>query len=176
NYPGFVFVAALATLTALLFYVTSADSASLVMANLSSELPTPQHDGRPWLRIFWAVATGALTIAVLIVGGVGALQSATVIMGLPFAFVILLVMVGLFRALRVEAFRVDGAEQTLAGSLSSRIGTGRDGKSWRHRLTRVLSFPNEHRIRDRTSTRLNSSHASISYAVFCLKKKSGGFS
>ncbi|HLR28216.1 MAG TPA: choline BCCT transporter BetT [Ruania sp.] len=148
NYPGFVFVAALATLTALLFYVTSADSASLVMANLSSELPTPQHDGRPSLRIFWAVATGALTIAVLIVGGVGALQSATVIMGLPFAFVILLVMVGLFRSLRVETFRLDSAQQTLAGSLSGRTGPRRDDKSWRRRLTRVLSFPNLRRTRD----------------------------
>src|SRR3712207_8319009 len=28
--------------------------------------------------------------------------------------------------------------------------------------------------RDRKSTRLNSSHANISYAVFCLKKKSDG--
>src|SRR3712207_7242385 len=27
------------------------------------------------------------------------------------------------------------------------------------------------RIKDRKSTRLNSSHANISYAVFCLKKK-----
>src|SRR3712207_6908963 len=29
----------------------------------------------------------------------------------------------------------------------------------------------DHRPRDRKSTRLNSSHANISYAVFCLKKK-----
>src|SRR3712207_8768162 len=29
----------------------------------------------------------------------------------------------------------------------------------------------DHRRRDRKSTRLNSSHANISYAVFCLKKK-----
>src|SRR3712207_8407056 len=28
-----------------------------------------------------------------------------------------------------------------------------------------------HQTRDRKSTRLNSSHANISYAVFCLKKK-----
>src|SRR3712207_7039201 len=28
---------------------------------------------------------------------------------------------------------------------------------------------------DRKSTRLNSSHANISYAVFCLKKKTRGF-
>src|SRR3712207_8142349 len=32
-------------------------------------------------------------------------------------------------------------------------------------------FPEHRRGRDRKSTRLNSSHANISYAVFCLKKK-----
>src|SRR3712207_7296655 len=31
--------------------------------------------------------------------------------------------------------------------------------------------PPENQNRDRKSTRLNSSHANISYAVFCLKKK-----
>src|SRR5258705_1438290 len=30
-----------------------------------------------------------------------------------------------------------------------------------------------HRLQDRKSTRLNSSHLGISYAVFCLKKKRG---
>src|SRR5438876_5336739 len=34
--------------------------------------------------------------------------------------------------------------------------------------SRILSFC---KMRDRKSTRLNSSHPSISYAVFCLKKK-----
>src|SRR5438270_6319065 len=33
------------------------------------------------------------------------------------------------------------------------------------------SMPVPQRIRDRKSTRLNSSHSQISYAVFCLKKK-----
>src|SRR5689334_24375467 len=36
-------------------------------------------------------------------------------------------------------------------------------------LTLILAFVAPHR--DRKSTRLNSSHSSISYAVFCLKKK-----
>src|SRR2546427_8256918 len=36
-------------------------------------------------------------------------------------------------------------------------------------LTRYLSF--EPASTDRKSTRLNSSHSQISYAVFCLKKK-----
>src|SRR5438067_9015942 len=36
---------------------------------------------------------------------------------------------------------------------------------------RSKSFPAQVPPRDRKSTRLNSSHVSISYAVFCLKKK-----
>src|SRR3712207_8283393 len=32
-------------------------------------------------------------------------------------------------------------------------------------------YPHTHTTPDRKSTRLNSSHANISYAVFCLKKK-----
>src|SRR5690606_41610475 len=31
--------------------------------------------------------------------------------------------------------------------------------------------PSQHKAQDRKSTRLNSSHVKISYAVFCLKKK-----
>src|SRR5688572_32742219 len=34
-----------------------------------------------------------------------------------------------------------------------------------------LQYFGEDRVRDRKSTRLNSSHSQISYAVFCLKKK-----
>src|SRR3712207_6940617 len=34
-----------------------------------------------------------------------------------------------------------------------------------------LRFENGRAVEDRKSTRLNSSHANISYAVFCLKKK-----
>src|SRR5690625_6510847 len=35
----------------------------------------------------------------------------------------------------------------------------------------TLAHPARHRETDRKSTRLNSSHVAISYAVFCLKKK-----
>src|SRR5947209_15201254 len=46
------------------------------------------------------------------------------------------------------------------------------GENRRHRGGRVRGSTNALRhSRDRKSTRLNSSHANISYAVFCLKKK-----
>src|SRR3712207_7445212 len=40
-----------------------------------------------------------------------------------------------------------------------------------HILVRFYTVPSAQAARDRKSTRLNSSHANISYAVFCLKKK-----
>src|SRR3712207_8353630 len=39
------------------------------------------------------------------------------------------------------------------------------------RRVRSLILGEPHHAEDRKSTRLNSSHANISYAVFCLKKK-----
>src|SRR5688572_32379601 len=44
---------------------------------------------------------------------------------------------------------------------------GRRGRDVRRAFERL----GENRSRDRKSTRLNSSHSQISYAVFCLKKK-----
>src|SRR5262245_64706944 len=38
-------------------------------------------------------------------------------------------------------------------------------------MTSQVILPIEEQLRDRKSTRLNSSHLGISYAVFCLKKK-----
>src|SRR2546421_4781809 len=40
-----------------------------------------------------------------------------------------------------------------------------------HLLFQYHKYHNQNSIQDRKSTRLNSSHDQISYAVFCLKKK-----
>jgi choline/glycine/proline betaine transport protein len=83
-------------------------------------------------------------MSMLLVGGVPALQNATIIMGLPFAFVIVLVMAGLYKALRVEANRADSHRQSLPGRLSGRTTPtpdGHQGRSWRQRLGRSMSFP-----------------------------------
>lgn len=143
QYPGVTFSAGLATFVGLLLYVTSADSGALVMANLSTRLPTPVTDAKPWLRIFWALATGLLTMAMLVVGGVDALTSATIIMGLPFSLVMFLIIWGLYRALRVERFREEALRTTLPSSLSVRttVSPGQPLSTWRHRLARALSYP-----------------------------------
>src|SRR2546427_2819079 len=51
-------------------------------------------------------------------------------------------------------------------------GAGRDRPACRGRTASIRpTGPGWRRRRDRKSTRLNSSHSQISYAVFCLKKK-----
>src|SRR3712207_8278149 len=66
------------------------------------------------------------------------------------------------------------------GLLARRVGAqrarragepGGDGVPAGDERHRVPRGPRRGHHRDRKSTRLNSSHANISYAVFCLKKK-----
>ena len=145
QYPAFPVIASIAIFAGLLFYVTSADSGALVMANLTSYRKTPRDDASNWVRIFWAAATGLLTLAMLIVGGITALQNATIIMGLPFGFVMVLLMFGLYKALRVEGFREDSIRHSLPARLSGRSTTP-DGdrglaRTWQQRLRRSMSFP-----------------------------------
>ena len=142
DYPLSGVVIALSVFVGLLFYVTSADSGALVMANLSSNLRSVQDDAAPWLRIAWAAATGLLTIAVLAVGGIYALQNATVIFGLPFAFVIVLVMVGLLKALRAEGRRLDAGVGALPPAVPEERGEvdAALASTWKARLARAVSF------------------------------------
>src|SRR5207248_11794866 len=54
------------------------------------------------------------------------------------------------------------------------VGNAREGKRRLAELKALLGVAQcelHRRLRDRKSTRLNSSHRTISYAVFCLKKK-----
>ena len=143
EYPGMGLTAAVATFTGLLFYVTSADSGALVMANFTSYLRNARTDAARWMRIFWAAVTGLLTLAMLIVGGVPTLQNATIITGLPFSFVMCLVLLGLYRSLRTERFREDSFRASLQSSLSERVTAEGQGptRTWRQRLARATSYP-----------------------------------
>src|SRR3712207_7157666 len=59
-----------------------------------------------------------------------------------------------------------GVERLVDAALEERAVPGRAGSVQRQRLAQ-----RRRATADRKSTRLNSSHANISYAVFCLKKK-----
>ncbi len=81
------------------FFITSSDSGSLVVNFLTSdgklESPIPQ-------RIFWASMEGIIASTLLIGGGLAALQTATLITGLPFAFILILMIFSLKEGLQQE--------------------------------------------------------------------------
>src|SRR5206468_9024804 len=74
-----------------------------------------------------------------------------------------------------EAHRVAPTGVQPASSPAAGWRTGRAAERHKHRYRSYGDWPFVHwvtsRARDRKSTRLNSSHDQISYAVFCLKKK-----
>lgn len=147
---------ALALFVGVLFYVTSSDSGSLVMANLSTRDLPDRRDAAPWLRIFWATATGALTIAMLLAGGIPILQQATIVMALPFSFVLILIAASLWKALRSEATRSAARTRALASGLIGMSGTaaGRVRLSWRDRLSRTFDAVSPARAKRALDTRV----------------------
>ncbi|WP_422116827.1 choline BCCT transporter BetT [Brachybacterium sp. UNK5269] len=138
-FPGAAFLVGLATLSGLLFYLTSANSGALVMSNFSSTIPDPAQDGAKWLRIFWALLTALLTIAMLTAGGVTTMEYATLIFGLPVTVVAYLVMASFSKALRME--RADREGRVLRRPDVTVHGGYAPEKSWRQRLANLRSYP-----------------------------------
>ena len=89
----------LALIVITLFFVTSSDSASFVI-----DMITSGGDENPPVaqRVFWAVSEGVVAAILLIVGGLGALQTASLTTGLPFTIVLVAIAIALIRALRLN--------------------------------------------------------------------------
>lgn len=130
QYPGATLVAAIATLTGLLFYVTSADSGALMMSSFTSHANRSGQDGPKWSRIFWALAVGALTLTMLFVGGFATIQYMTIVMALPFTVILYLIMVSFWKSLKQEEGNLR------ASGISHATGKAR---KWRKRLARTVS-------------------------------------
>jgi choline/glycine/proline betaine transport protein len=91
--PFTVVLSVLATFLVMTFFVTSSDSGSLVIDHLTSG---GKHDVPKTQRIFWAVAEGTVASVLLLGGGLGALQTATITTGLPFGFLLVLMCYTLY--------------------------------------------------------------------------------
>ncbi|WP_422666871.1 BCCT family transporter [Billgrantia endophytica] len=81
------------------FFITSSDSGSLVIDTITAggkvDAPKPQ-------RVFWAIIEGVIAIALLLGGGLVALQAMAVSTGLPFTLVLLAGCYTIIKALMSE--------------------------------------------------------------------------
>lgn len=143
-FPGAPFLIGLATLSGMLFYLTSANSGAMVMSNFSSIIPNPGDDGPKWLRIYWALLTATLTIAMLMAGGVVTMEYATLIFGLPVTVIAYLVMLSFSKVLRMERAEREGRFRRRSAVAAD--GGSAPTKTWRQRLSQLRSYPSKNQV------------------------------
>jgi choline/glycine/proline betaine transport protein len=114
------------------FFVTSSDSGSLVKSTLASggSLNPPA-----WQRFFWAITEGVVASALLLAGGLAALQAATIAAALPFTIVIFLAFIGLLRAFSQETARRAGVKT------AAQLPVEGAAVPWRTRLKLMFAEP-----------------------------------
>ncbi|WP_297522420.1 BCCT family transporter [uncultured Clostridium sp.] len=83
------------------FFITSADSATYVLAVIASDGDLDAKNSR---KIVIGVLQALLTIAFLAAGGIYMVQTATVVMALPFSLVILGIIRSFFKVIKTEQF------------------------------------------------------------------------
>ncbi|WP_339080676.1 BCCT family transporter [Pseudomonas sp. TMP9] len=83
----------------IVFFITSSDSGSLVIDTITAggkvNAPVPQ-------RVFWVITEGVVAIALLLGGGLVALQAMAVSTGLPFTLVLLVGCISIVKGLMSE--------------------------------------------------------------------------
>ena len=94
-----LFSAGAATICIVLFFVTSSDSASMVVDMIASG---GNPDPPLGTRLFWAISEGVVAASLLLAGGLLALQAAAVAAALPLTFVLIVATFAFLRALRRE--------------------------------------------------------------------------
>lgn len=138
NFPLSTILSFFSVLMIVIFFVTSCDSGAMVVDMLCSH---GKNDTPLWQRIYWALGIGVVAAILLLAGGLNALQTMTIASALPFAIVLLLAIVGLIKALRVEAVK---QESQLISALPQPVNDNND--SWQIRLQNVVDFPNKNNV------------------------------
>ncbi len=100
--PMTTLLSSVAMLLTIVFFVTSSDSGSLIIDTIAAggkvDAPVAQ-------RIFWCTIEGVVAIALLLGGGLNALQAASLATGFPFAIVLLGMAVCVWMGLRSETHK-----------------------------------------------------------------------
>ena len=137
----------LATFLVMLFFVTSADSGALVTDYLTAK----SENSSTWQRLFWTVLMAVLAIVLLLVGGLSALQSATMMSALPFTFIMLFICWGLLKALRLDVTKMNALQEARITPRAIQ-----NPRSWQQRLGLIMHYPhNQQEVRDYIDTQVS---------------------
>ncbi|MCB1141008.1 MAG: BCCT family transporter [Leptospiraceae bacterium] len=94
------FLGGIAILLVIVFFVTSADSATFVMGMLSTKGSLNPGNS---VKIIWGILQAMIAIALLMSGGLKALQTVLIIIALPFSFILVAIIFSIHRSLSEDA-------------------------------------------------------------------------
>ena len=109
--PGGYIMGIFALLLLATFFITSADSASTVMASMTQSGKT---EAKPWLAAMWGLATAFVGLTLLISGGsdaLNSLQSVTIVAATPFLFILIALMFAIVKDMSNDTIYLDKKEQ-----------------------------------------------------------------
>jgi choline/glycine/proline betaine transport protein len=99
EFPFPTVLSVVGTILITVFFVTSSDSASLVIDYLTGR---PGEEPPKRQRIFWATGEGVVGAVLLVAGGLSAMRTFQIVTGLPLAGVLLVMCYALVHSLRQE--------------------------------------------------------------------------
>ncbi|MBG6239248.1 choline/carnitine/betaine transport [Mycetocola sp. CAN_C7] len=127
NLPFGVITSVVAMLSIVIFFITSADSASIVMGSMTQRgRPEPSH----WVTIVWGLALTGIAVTLLLAGGsesLNALQALVTVSALPFAVVLMLMMVAWWRGLQTDPYIIRRKYARVAIAEGVRAGIEKHG-------------------------------------------------
>ncbi|MEN5075128.1 BCCT family transporter [Isoptericola cucumis] len=108
---GGAWLSVAAIVLVIVFFVTSSDSGSFVVDMLANG-----GDPNPplWSRLFWAILEGLVAAALLLAGGLSALQTTAILIALPFSLVLIGMAVSVVKELSAEHRLIVRAERRAA--------------------------------------------------------------
>lgn len=97
QYPMGIILSIIAMTLLIIFFITSADSATFVLAMLTSGGDLNPANNK---KIFWGILMALVAFALILSGGISVIQTISIVIAFPFLFILLLVCVNLVMELR----------------------------------------------------------------------------
>lgn len=139
HFPFAQLLSFISVIMIVIFFVTSCDSGAMVIDMLCSY---GKNNTPLWQRLYWSIGVGIVAALLSLAGGLNALQTMTIASALPFAIVLLLAIVGLIKALRVEAAKQESLQLNISPQQPCE-----NLDDWRDRLHNIIEFPSSSNVK-----------------------------
>lgn len=103
----------------MVFTATTMDSAAYVLASMSSSSLAGDQEPTRINRVFWAFILGLTAVAMLLMGGLKAVQASSVVLGTPMLFLSVLLAVSFLRMLREDCGSVMASRHVIIQPVGS---------------------------------------------------------